>query len=479
MTRYRYDRRGLLAVVPSAWGMEFDAAEATAPVVQSSIAVVSIRGPMTHHSDWFGDSYDAIKARVDQACATPAETVALDIDSPGGDVAGCFECGREIGRKVAASGKRLVAYAKGMVTSGAFVLACAAESLHVSAETLVGSIGVISATLDCSEADKQMGIKVHLITSGARKADGNPHEPLSDEARAAIQANVDAFAGIFWAVVAERREMSADQVRAFEAVMLVGQQAVDAGLADGVATWSEFLALVASSGEAGAVPTETKEVAVDYEEMVKALRALAEGDDEEKAKKAKAALAALGEEEAPKSVPGEKKESKAEGDEPPADEKKKEEERKKKEEDDKASAKSSSSSTPLAPASDPAALAMAAENTLLFQRVEQLEKGNMLAARPDISSTVAAWLMQQPAATVASYLAAHPKPAATRNDKPTQGKPGLVELEGREKEELEKAMGLTPASAMVPGKDEYGRFRMPMETPSAVRARVAAARKAG
>ena len=472
MNRYRYDRRGLLAVVASAWGTEFDSTPAPAIVEpQGPIAVVSIRGPMTHHSDWRCDSYDAIKARVEEACATQAKIVALDIDSPGGDVAGCFECGREIGKMVAGAGKRLVAYAKGMVTSGAYVLACAAESLHVSAETLVGSIGVISATWDQSEADKMMGVKVTLITSGARKADGNPHEPLSDEARAAIQANVDAFAGIFWSVVAERRGLSVDKVRAFEAAMLVGAQAVEAGLADGVATWSEFLALVASGGEAGAVPTKTKEEAVDYDEMVNALRALAEGDDEEKAKKAKAALVALGEEEEESSE--EKKDAKAE------DEKKDDEEEEEKK-DDKASASAAApSSVPATAAPSPAVVAMAAENTALMQRVEQLEKDNMLAARPDLPPTVAAWLTEQPAATVKSYLAKHPKPVAKRNEKATQGKAEPVGLQGAEKEELDKQMGLTPASAQGPGKDDYGRFRIPVETPSATRARISAARKAG
>jgi signal peptide peptidase SppA len=456
MKRYRFDRRGPLAIAAASLGQEFDAAPAPAVGQQGPIGIVPIRGPLTHHSDGVWDSYDAIKSRVALALASQATCVVLDIDSPGGDVSGCFEASSEIMAMAAAAGKPLYAYANGAVMSGAYVLACAAETLHVSQETLVGSIGVIAVTMDATEADRQMGLKFNIITSGARKADGNPHIPLSDEARAAIQAQTDSFAELFHGLVAERRGLSIEEVRAFEADITNGQKAVDKRLADGVATMSEFLALVASGGIGGSAAMN-KETRVDYKELVAALRALAEGDDEEQSKKATAALVAMGEEEAPES---EKKEDKKEGEQP--DEKKKDE------------AQAAASAPTVSAASTQAAASVAAENVELRQRIDRLEISALIEKRTDLSASVRAWLLSVDVTTAKGFLASAGKMTAPRNDKPAQGKMGPALLEGRDREDLDKGMGLRPASASAPTRLEDGSFIIHVERPSEVRARLAA-----
>ncbi|KYF64541.1 S49 family peptidase [Sorangium cellulosum] len=460
MKRYRFERRGVLALAASAWGQEFDAAQAPAVAQEGPVAVVTIRGPLTHHSDWFCDSYDAVKARVGAALASPAAKVALRITSPGGDVAGCFEAAAELRAMAAAAGKTLHSYADGQASSAAYALACAADTIHLSAETLVGSVGVIAGTVDCTAADAQMGVKFHLFTSGARKADGNPHLEMSEEAAAEIQRQVDEFGELFYAHVAARRGVSVEHVRGMEARQYSGQTAVDKRLADGVATWSGFLAMVARGGAGGAAAKESR---VEYEEMVKALRALAEGDDEEKAKKAKAALVALGEEEAeddeePKKDEGEEK-AKAE-DEPKKDEKK---------EEAKAAA---SAGTPSAATA--AAAAVAAENVELKARLDRLEISAMLDKRPDLSPTVRKWCLAQTPDVARSFLEQASKPTAQRHEKASQPKAGPALLEGRERDELDEAMGIRKAGASGPSKDEHGRFTINVETPAQTRARLAA-----
>ncbi|WP_437948666.1 S49 family peptidase [Sorangium sp. So ce296] len=458
MKRYRFERRGVLALAASAWGQEFDAAQAPAVAQEGPVAVVQIRGPLTHHSDWFCDSYDAIKARVGAALASPAAKVALRITSPGGDVAGCFETATELRAMAARAGKSLHAYADGQASSAAYALACAADSIHLSAETLVGSIGTLAGTVDCTEADAQMGVKFHLFTSGARKADGNPHQPMSEEAAAEIQRQVDEFAELFYAHVCERRGVSVEHVRGMEARQYSGQTAVEKRLADGVTTWSGFLAMVARGGAGGAAAKESR---VEYEEMVKALRALAEGDDEEQAKKAKAALVALGEEEAegePKKDEGEEK-AKAE-DEPKKDEKK---------EEAKAAASAGAPSAATA-----AAAAVAAENVELKARLDRLEISAMLDKRPDLSAAVRKWCLAQTPDVARSFLEQASKPTAQRHEKASQPKAGPALLEGRERDELDEGMGIRKAGASGPSKDEYGRFTIKVETPAQTRARLAA-----
>jgi hypothetical protein len=56
----------------------------------------------------------------------------------------------------------------------------------------LGSIGVYAAHQDRSAMQEKLGVKTTLISAGKYKVEGNPFEPLSEEARqAALQAEVD------------------------------------------------------------------------------------------------------------------------------------------------------------------------------------------------------------------------------------------------------------------------------------------------
>ena len=72
--------------------------------------------------------------------------------------------------------------------SAAYLLASAAERVYAGRTSGLGSIGVIVSHLDVSASDEKLGYKYTIIHAGARKADFNPHEPLSEEARAVIEA---------------------------------------------------------------------------------------------------------------------------------------------------------------------------------------------------------------------------------------------------------------------------------------------------
>jgi ClpP class serine protease len=128
-----------------------------------------------------------------------------------------------------------VAYADELAASAAYALACAAEAIVLPDSGCVGSVGVITTVIDQSAALEQRGLKVHIITSGARKADGHSAVPLEDDARAAIQAEIDYLAReVFAPEVAKARGLSVAAVMGLEAGCFLGPQALDAGLADRV-----------------------------------------------------------------------------------------------------------------------------------------------------------------------------------------------------------------------------------------------------
>lgn len=290
---------GPLALLPAAFGYSFDAPEAEASeTAQGGAAVVKIRGPLMHHAGYFFDSYDAIMNRVSEALASGPSSLVLAIDSPGGTVGGLFECAANIRAMAAAAKVPVFSYIEGQGCSAAYALACAADVIGCPATAQVGSIGVIDTLVSVADANAKQGVTVKLITSGARKADGNPNAEITPEAEAATQGAVDDLAEMFFAHVAEARGIDAAAIRKLEAGVFLGAEAVRIGLADEVMTFPEMLAATATGQEMKTMATKSGPGAVrasseENEDALASLRKLAEGDDEDMAKRAKRAIAAF------------------------------------------------------------------------------------------------------------------------------------------------------------------------------------------
>lgn len=286
--RRRYDRQGMLAIEPKAFFWLFDEPEKPQTELAGDVAIVDVRGPLDHHEGWWCDSYDAIRDRVKAACDMAAHTVLLKLDSPGGDVSGCFETARELRSLCAAAGKRLVAYVDGQACSGAYALACAAEQIVVPETGFVGSVGVINTRIDVTGNDAQYGVKFAVTTSGERKADGHPHTPVSEGESAATQTIVNSLAEVFFDVVSELRGVPQQHLAALQAGVFHGKAAVEAKLADSVSSFDALLAEL-NAGASTRKPT-MKITKIDDARSALEEAAKGEGADAEKAKRALKAL---------------------------------------------------------------------------------------------------------------------------------------------------------------------------------------------
>ena len=230
---HRYAARVRPAMGQDGWSLPYG--------LVGDVAVVSIDGPLMQRGNtWWFDGYDSVCDRVKAALAEPrARAVVMKVNSPGGTAAGCFEAVRSIRAMQRTSGKPLYAYADEQACSGAYALACAASSIFLPPAGEVGSVGVISAVVSMQKAFAAEGRDVRVIRSDAMKALGHPADPISDEAIAREQADVDALATQFRALVAEARGLSVDQVAALQADTRMGGAAVSDRLADGVCTFDE------------------------------------------------------------------------------------------------------------------------------------------------------------------------------------------------------------------------------------------------
>lgn len=443
MRRGQFAPKAMLALDPRAWGMFFDAPERENEHHGQAI-VVNVRGPLMHHEDWLCDSYDAIKVRVLEAVAEKPSAIVLSLDSPGGLVSGCFETAREIRAACDAAGIPLYAYVDGAALSAAYALACAASRIVAPPTGALGSIGVIDMLVDLTAMNAAQGVRVELVASGARKADGNPNTPISDESIAAVRTNVDALAGVFFEHVAAMRGTSSEEVRAMQAAIVTGDRALPLKLADEIATFDEMIAAIAAGTFAPAAAGEGEETMAAkgskaYEDAIAALRKAASSDDEEEAKKAKRMLAAELAEDGPPAEPEKKDEeskgAKGEGD-PPAPEKKDDEEAK-------------------ALATRALSAAARAEKA-----TEDLERRQLIASRPDIDESTRELLASSPLEQVRAFVAKHPRkavtPAATAVVPATRGEGqggSSSRLPTDQKRSIDQVMGIAAPTESGPRMD--------------------------
>ena len=173
---------------------------------------------------------------------TQVGAIVIDVDSPGGTVNGVEELSAEI--YAARGAKPIVAVANSLAASAAYWIATAADELVVTPTGEVGSIGVLAAHEDDSAHFEQQGIKTTLISAGKYKVEGNPYEPLSDEARAYLQERVSDYYDMFVGAVARNRGAGIQAVRnGFGEGRVVGaKQAKALGMADRIDTLDDTIA---------------------------------------------------------------------------------------------------------------------------------------------------------------------------------------------------------------------------------------------
>ncbi len=212
--------------------------------IEISGTLVQKLGSVRPYSGMTG--YDGIRQSFLAALADPqADAIMLCIDSPGGEVAGCFDLVDTI---YAARGiKPIWAVLNEVAFSAAYAIASAADVITVPRTGGTGSIGVIALHMDMSRALDADGLTVTIISYGEKKAHGIDVAPLSDSARQALQADIDAMGELFVATVARNRGMSAGAVRDQQAATFLGEAGLTAALADYVgAPSAAFSALIST-----------------------------------------------------------------------------------------------------------------------------------------------------------------------------------------------------------------------------------------
>ncbi len=173
-------------------------------------------------------------------------TILLDIDSPGGNADMIPEMAAEI--REARERKPIVAVANTMCCSAAQYLAAQANKVYATPSGQVGSVGVIMIHTDKSRKDQMEGIDRTYIHAGSKKAD--LYKTLTPESKAEIQEKVDYHYEMFVNDMAAGRNVSTEHVLEHfgQGSILMPNEAVEAGMIDGVQTFDQVLGRLIETG---------------------------------------------------------------------------------------------------------------------------------------------------------------------------------------------------------------------------------------
>jgi len=220
--------------------------------MQDNVAIIPIDGPIYRYADVFtrasgGVTTESLALDFGRALDDPTvSAVLLVADSPGGEVTGVGELASAIH---AARGRKLIgAYVEGRGTSAAYRVISGADLIIADPDAMIGSIGTIMGVADPS---RRPSYRIDFVS---RQSPKKQPDVTTDAGRAVVQALVDRLTDVFVAQVAQHRGMSEADVLAIEGAVLIGQDAIDAGLADVLGSEESAVRMLAS----GSLPTRRR-----------------------------------------------------------------------------------------------------------------------------------------------------------------------------------------------------------------------------
>ena len=128
------------------------------------------------------------------------------------------------------------AFAEDVAASGGYWLACAADEIYADANSIIGSIGVVSGGFGFPELLKRYGVERRLHTSGDKKAMLDPFSPEKAADVKHLKSLQKEIHDSFIDMVQERRgdHLKGADKELFSGAFWTGATALELGLVDGL-----------------------------------------------------------------------------------------------------------------------------------------------------------------------------------------------------------------------------------------------------
>ena len=110
-----------------------------------------------------------------------SENIAISINSPGGSPVQSHLIHDYIRQLAKKNKKKVIVFAEDVAASGGYLIACAGDEIYANSSSIVGSIGVISASFGFQDAIKKIGIQRRVYTAGKNKSTLDPFKEEKEE----------------------------------------------------------------------------------------------------------------------------------------------------------------------------------------------------------------------------------------------------------------------------------------------------------
>lgn len=178
-----------------------------------------------------------ISSILDAEADDAIKAIILEIDSYGGSPVASYEINQVIHKETT---KPVVAMVRSAATSGAYLVAVAADTIFATPYSDIGSIGITMSYLDSANKNKNEGLTYNSISTGKYKDYGDPNKPLTNEEKALMMRDLNIIHEDIIRVVATDRNLDIDKVRALaDGSSMPGQMAKDKGLIDEIGSYTE------------------------------------------------------------------------------------------------------------------------------------------------------------------------------------------------------------------------------------------------
>jgi signal peptide peptidase SppA len=170
--------------------------------------------------------------------------VAISINSPGGSPVQSHLIYSYI-RQLANKKKiKVLIFAEDVAASGGYLISCAGDEIYANSSSIIGSIGVISASFGFKELIKKMGIDRRIYTAGKNKSTLDPFvDEKEEDIKKLKDIQLELHADFIKVVETSRGKKLKDPEKnnIFTGEFWTGASALKLGLIDGIGNADQIL----------------------------------------------------------------------------------------------------------------------------------------------------------------------------------------------------------------------------------------------
>lgn len=204
-------------------------------VTRPSVMVITINGVISMSGvEWNGGIVSSIASQLDAAASSKSvKAVVLRINSPGGTVGAAQEITNAIHRFKSKTGKPIVTSIMDIGASGAYWIALSTDYIFAHPGSIVGSLGVITQTLDLTQIPEKYGVDVRTYKAGVHKDLLNPWRPPTKDDNYLVNKMLKTVHQQFRDALIESRKVSKNQAAILaDGRIYAGQDALSENLVD-------------------------------------------------------------------------------------------------------------------------------------------------------------------------------------------------------------------------------------------------------